>query len=76
MECVILYRNPNGGRVGIITDNDADDTAYVFPDRKAAMALARRHILTCAWPYQIVDLDELLHATLDTPATDSVEPPG
>ena len=54
-ECVILLRLPNG-KVTFIGENDE---ITVFPDRYAAIALALAHHLLQAFPYQIVELDEL-----------------
>ena len=54
-ECVILLRLPNGK----VTFIGEDDEITVFSDRYEAIALALAHHLLQAFPYQIVELDEL-----------------
>ncbi len=57
-ECVILLRNPNGGRVVIIMRDDGDGP-HVWPNQDDAIAWAENSKLCFAWPYQIVELEEL-----------------
>lgn len=58
-ECVILLRGPNGK----ITFIGEGDEIAVFADRYEAIALALKHHLLQSFPYQIVELDELLEKT-------------
>lgn len=58
MECIILYRNTNSDKVRALTEGDEDDIA-VFPHHDAAVECAEHHPMCRAYPYQIVDLDEL-----------------
>lgn len=57
MDCVILFRNPSNGRVGFISDEDGEPT--VFFNFERAVDCADSHPLLQAWPYQIVECDEL-----------------
>ena len=57
-ECVILWRNPQTGRVGFISDDSGSEIA-VFPTRDHAIELAREHTILRAFLYQIVELEEL-----------------
>lgn len=57
MDTIIVYRNPNSGRVGIITDDDGEP--YVFPHMDDAIAATDRIPVLQAFHYQIVELDEL-----------------
>lgn len=56
-ECIILYRNTASGLVGFV--NDSEDDVMVFADRDAAIAAADTVPILRAYPYQIVELDEL-----------------
>ena len=56
MECVILFRAPDGS-VSFISGDDGD--IHVFPNMDAAVEISQRHPVTTAWPFQIVELDEL-----------------
>lgn len=60
MECVILFRYPNG-RVDFISgQNEVEPSAIaVFPDRDAANEAAQRVPVCKAFPFQIVELDEI-----------------
>ncbi len=59
MECVILFRNPSNGSVGFISKTTKPDEIEVFPHIDDAVELAQEHFLLRAWPFQIVELDEL-----------------
>ena len=57
-QCIIVFRNPRTGGVGIIHEDDGDEV-YVFANRDDAIECALKHPLLQAWPFQIVELDEL-----------------
>lgn len=57
MECVILWRNTQNDKVGFISD-EAGEIA-VFRNIDEAIDLASDHTLLRAFPFQIVELDEL-----------------
>lgn len=57
MECVILWRNTQNNRVGFISDDDGE--ILVFDNMEDAIELALEHNLLLAFPYQIVELNEL-----------------
>jgi hypothetical protein len=56
-ECVILWRNTQNDAVGFISNSEGD--IEVFANRDEAIALALDHPLLRAFPYQIVELEEL-----------------
>ena len=56
IECVILLRNTTSGVVMCIED---DDGIAVFKNHDEAVACADSQIMCQAFPYQIVELDEL-----------------
>lgn len=58
MECVILFRN-QAGIVGCIDDGGNEGNIAVFPNRDAALALTRTHLLLRHVVWQIVELDDL-----------------
>jgi len=60
-ECVILWRNTQLGRggVGFISTDDDPDKIAVFKDRDEAIDCALKHPLFRAFPYQIVELEDL-----------------
>ena len=58
MDSVILFRNSHNGRVGFVSD-DVDGEIAVFPDRDAAIDAAMRIPCCQAFPYQVIELDEL-----------------
>ncbi len=58
-DCIIVFRNPRNGAIGIIREDDDSDDPFVLPDRDAAIAFAQSHPLLRAWPFQILELDEL-----------------
>jgi hypothetical protein len=58
-ECVILYRNPSNGKVGFIGGDDEDHVVAIFGSRDAAIRIADRMPICRAFPWQIVELDEL-----------------
>lgn len=54
-ECVILFRFPNSGRIGILGD---DDKVSVFGTHDDATATVEQHPLFLAgYPFQIVELE-------------------
>jgi hypothetical protein len=56
MECVILFRNTQNGRVGFVSDGDE---IAVYPNYDEA-AKASDDIPICqAFPHQIVELEDL-----------------
>lgn len=55
---VVLLRNPTNGRILFLSEDDPDEMR-VFISAPDAEAEAYRHPLCQAWPYQIVELDEL-----------------
>lgn len=57
MDCCILFRNTSNDRVGFVSD-EAGELA-VFPDMDAAIEAAEMTPICRAYPYQIVQLDEL-----------------
>lgn len=59
IECVILWRNTQNGRVGYIHDGSEFEEIAVFPNEDAAIDLATKHALLQAFPYQIVPLEDL-----------------
>lgn len=58
-ECIIVFRNPGNDRVGFIAKDDDSGDPEVFPHHDAAVEFALKHSLLQAWPFQIVELDEL-----------------
>ena len=58
MDCVILFRNTQNGKIGFISDDDPDKIA-VFANFDEAMAAADKTTACKAFPYQIVKCDEL-----------------
>ena len=56
IECIILFRNTGNGNVGVISDGD---NPHIFANRSEAIQCTRDHPLFVAFPYQIVELDEL-----------------
>lgn len=62
MEHIILFRNPRVGRIGVLSDEDG---IKVFSTMDEAVEFARNYPyfidykLEPAWPFQIVELDEL-----------------
>jgi hypothetical protein len=58
-ECVILFRNTQNNRVGFVIDGDDPCEIAVFPHRDAAIDVAAHIPILRAFPYQIVELDEL-----------------
>lgn len=57
MECVILFRNTQNGRVGYVGDGDE---IAVFTDYDEAVSAALNDVPICrAFPWQVVELDEL-----------------
>ena len=59
MECIIVFRNPGNGAIGIISKDDDSGNPFVFYHRDAAIEFALKLALLQAWPYQLVELDEL-----------------
>lgn len=57
MECVILWRNTQNGAVGFISNEEGD--LEVFANRDDAVSCALNSSLLQAFPYQIVELEEL-----------------
>jgi len=57
-ECVILFRNTINNRVGFVTEDDAESIA-VFVDRDKAIEAAFQVPILQAYPWQLVELDEL-----------------
>lgn len=57
MECVILWRNTQNGAVGFISNEEGD--LEVFANRDDAGSFALNSGLLQAFPYQIVELEEL-----------------
>ena len=58
MECVILYRNTNNGKVGFVTDGDSD-VMMVYRDVESAERDIPNIAILRGYPYQIVELSEL-----------------
>lgn len=56
MACIVLTRNPTGGGVLALTEDDGDNIAQ-WPDRAAAKAAADDHRLLQAWGGWVIDLD-------------------
>jgi hypothetical protein len=56
-ECVILFRNIQNNRIGCVI-GDRDEIA-VMPNREAAEEAARNTTVCRAFPYQIVEVDEI-----------------
>lgn len=57
MECVILWRNTSNGRVGFLSDENGEIS--VFENWDEAVDVAADHPICVAFPFQIVELDEL-----------------
>lgn len=57
-ECVILFRNTGNQKVGYISDGDGDEI-MVYRDREAAIRDVPNIPILQAFPYQIVEVDEL-----------------
>lgn len=58
MECVILFRNTGNNRVGYVRDGDSDQI-QVYRDHDAAVRDVPNIPILRAFPYQIVECDEL-----------------
>ena len=60
-QCVILWRNtqPGRGGIGFISKDDQSEEIAVFKDYDEAKECAMEHPLFRAFPYQIVELDDL-----------------
>lgn len=58
-ECVILFRNPSNGTVGVMKPDANEDGSLAFPNRETAIEVCQTHPLLQAWPHQLVELDEL-----------------
>lgn len=58
MECVILFRNTQNGKIGYVSEDDPDRIA-VFANRDEAISAAGNTAVCKAFPYQIVEVDEL-----------------
>jgi hypothetical protein len=56
---VILFRNTGNGVIGYVSVGDENDNIATFPSREAACAAAHRVPICRAYPYQIVELDEI-----------------
>lgn len=56
-ECIILFRNTRNNKVGYVSDGDGD--LAVFANRDEAIETARDVPICRAYPYQIIELDEL-----------------
>lgn len=62
MECVILYRNTQNDKVGFVTDGEDSlglPLIAVFKHIDDAIEAASYTTVCKAFPYQIVELDEL-----------------
>lgn len=57
-ECVILFRNTSNKRVGFVTEDDCESIA-VFADRDKAIQAAFNVPILQAYPWQLVELDEI-----------------
>lgn len=57
-ECVILFRNTMNKRVGFVTEDDCENIA-VFADRDQAIKAAFNVPILQAYPWQLVELDEI-----------------
>lgn len=57
MDCVILFRNTHNGEVNFVSDTDGE--LVVFANRDEAIETADKVPILEAFPYQIVELDEL-----------------
>ncbi len=59
-ECVILFRNTGNGKVGFVSESEEhSDNIATFQHREAALAAVPEVPILRAFPYQIVELDEL-----------------
>lgn len=58
MECVILFRNTQNGKVGFVSDGEPDRIA-VFESEEQAEREAPGITICKAFPYQIVRLEDL-----------------
>lgn len=58
IECVILFRNTQNGKVGFVCENDGENIA-VYKNRDAAIDGVPDVPILRAFPYQIIELDEL-----------------
>jgi hypothetical protein len=52
---IIVTRNPNNGRVVVITDGDSDDAAQYATAGEADIA-AQNTTVCMAWGYQVVEV--------------------
>lgn len=57
MDHVILFRNTLNNRVGFVTDDNGE--MLVFPNQDAAVAATDIVPILRAYPYQIIELDEI-----------------
>ena len=57
-ECVIIFRNPSNSRVGYVREGDSDEIA-VYRDYEAALRDVPNIPILRAFPYQVVELDEI-----------------
>ena len=58
MTCIVLVKNPNGGGVLAITEDDGESIAQ-WPTAKEAQDAIANHSLVKAWGGYVVDLDYL-----------------
>lgn len=55
MNCVVLTRNPSGGGIVAITDDEGN--IQQWPDAAAAVEAVKDHTLIRAWGGWVIDLD-------------------
>lgn len=58
MTCIVLVKNPHGGGVLAITEDDGESIAQ-WPTAQAAQDAISNHTLVKAWGGYVVDLDYL-----------------
>lgn len=58
MEGVILFRNKSNGRVGYVSDGESDKI-MVYRNEESALRDVPNIPILRAFPYQIVELDQL-----------------
>lgn len=58
MDYIVLFRNTGNGKIGFLSEEEPDMIA-VFKNYEDAINAAFRAPITMAFPYQIVQIDEI-----------------
>jgi hypothetical protein len=55
--CIIIFRNPGNGALGMIGDGDNCDDPHVFTNEAAAQRFTKISPLLRAWNHQIIEVE-------------------